>query len=186
MAAAAAGVDTLSGRYALALFSLADERKALDAVAENLRELQKMIDSSADLRRLIHSPVIAREAQGKAMAALLERAGAHPIVANLVGLAARNRRLFLLPAIIGAFLREVARRRGEITAEVVSAAELSAAQLAALKVAIERARGGQVSIEPKVDPRLLGGLMVRIGSRLIDSSLSSKLQRLQFAMKGVG
>lgn len=185
MASETSGVSGLGERYATALYELADEQKALDAVAGDLRTLRGMIDESADLKRLIRSPVLTRAEQGKAIAALAERAGFQRLVANILGLLARNRRLFVLPEVINAYLAELAARRGEITAQVIAAQELSEAQRLTLDDKLRRAVGGKVAIELRVDPSLLGGLIVKLGSRMVDASLSSKLQRLQLAMKGV-
>lgn len=186
MAAGGSGSGGLAARYAAALFELAEERKQLDEVAEDLRRLKALVAASEDLRRLIRSPVLGREEQGRAMAALLARAGIGEIVRRFVGVVAANRRLFVLPAMIDAYLAQLAQRRGEVTAEVASAIALSEAQRNAVTEAVRRAVGGKVSVEAKVDPSLLGGLVVRVGSRMIDSSLRTKLQRLQLAMKGTG
>lgn len=185
MASEASGTTGLGARYATALYELADEQKTLDAVAGDLRALRGLIDESADLRRLIRSPVLTRAEQGKAIAALAERAGFHPLVRNILGLMARNRRLFVLPEAIDAYLAELAARRGEITAQVIAAQELTEAQRQTLDEKLRRAVGGKVAMELRVDPSLLGGLIVKLGSRMVDASLSSKLQRLQLAMKGV-
>ncbi len=185
MASKASGTSGVGARYATALYQLADEAKLLDPVAEDLRNLRGLIDESADLRRLIRSPVVSRADQGKAIEALAERAAFQPLVRNILGLLAKNRRLFVLPEIIHAYLGELATRRGEVTAEVTSAQALTEAQRQALDERLRRAVGGKVAIELKVDPKLLGGLVVRLGSRMVDASLSSKLHRLQLAMKGV-
>jgi F-type H+-transporting ATPase subunit delta len=185
VASKTAGATGLGERYATALYELADEQKTLDSVAAGLRSLRELIDESADLRRLIRSPVLSRAEQGKAIAALAERAGLQPLVRNILGLMAKNRRLFVVPDVIKSFLAELAKRRGEVTAEVVSAQPLSDAQRQSLDERLRRAVGGKVAIETRVDPSLLGGLIVRLGSRMVDASLSSKLQRLQLAMKGV-
>ena len=184
MASGATGLTEIAGRYATALFELADRDKALDRVAEDLRRLRKMLADSADLRRLVRSPVIDRADKGKAMAAIMDKAGFEALTRNFVGLVAANRRLFALGAMIDAYLAELARRRGEITAHVASAVPLSAAQSKAVAAAVKRAVGGNITIEHRTDPSLLGGLVVRVGSRMIDSSISSKLRRLEFAMKG--
>jgi F-type H+-transporting ATPase subunit delta len=181
----------LATRYARALFDLADSKHQLDAVAADLTAIAKMTDESADLQRLMNSPVISRAAQGKAIAAVLQAAGIGEITRKFVGLVAQNRRLFAVPAMIKAFQKILAKRRGEMTAEVTAARPLSAEQQAAVSEAIRRAAksmgaGSKVSIDVKVDPSLLGGLIVKVGSRMIDSSLKSKLQKLQLAMKGVG
>lgn len=185
MATETAGTTGLGARYATALYGLADEQKLLDAVAQDLRALRALIDESADLRRLIRSPIVTRAAQGQAIAAVAERAGFQPLVRNLLGLLAKNRRLFTLPAVIDAFLAELAARRGEVTAQVTSAQPLTETQRQLLDERLRRAVGGKVAIELRVDPTLLGGLIVKLGSRMVDASLSSKLHRLQLAMKGV-
>jgi F-type H+-transporting ATPase subunit delta len=175
----------LATRYAAALFDLADSKKALDAVAGDLTSLQKMIGESDDLRLLMNSPILDREQQTKAMAAIAKAAGFNDLTQKFVGLVAQNRRLFTLSAMIKAFLKQLADRRGEMTAEVTAARALTSDQQAAVAEAIKRAVGSKVSIDVKVDPSLLGGLVVRVGSRMIDSSLKTKLQKLQLAMKGV-
>ena len=186
MASQAHGVSGIAGRYAAALFELADERKRLDEVASDLRELKDMIGASADLHRLVMSPVLTRAEQGAAMAALLDKAGASDLTRNFVGLVARNRRLFVLPEMIDAYLATLAARRGEVTADVTAAAKLSEGQMTALAEALRKVVGAKVSIDLSVDPALIGGLVVKVGSRLFDSSLRTKLQKLELAMKGVG
>ena len=180
------GTGGLAGRYALALLELADQHKTLDDVAEDLRGLGALLDESEDLRRLIRSPLFSRDQQSQAIAAVLEKAGVDSLTRRFVLVVARNRRLFALPQIIRAYLSELARRRGEVTAEVTSARALDEEQQAALSEALRRVVGGKVQVDLKVDEGLIGGLIVRVGSRMIDSSLRSKLQRLQLAMKGVG
>jgi F-type H+-transporting ATPase subunit delta len=179
-------VSQLSGRYAAALFDLARDERVLDGVAEDLGRLQAMLADSEDLRRLVRSPLISREDQAKAMAAILEKAEISDLVRRFVGVLARNRRLFALDAVIRTFFRLLAEHRGEVAAEVTSAAPLSEGQLEAVKGALARAVGSEVDLTAKVDRGLIGGLVVRVGSRMVDSSLRTKLQRLQFAMKGVG
>jgi F-type H+-transporting ATPase subunit delta len=185
VASEATGEGGLAERYATALFALADERRALDAVAGDLASLRALIDESADLRRMIRSPVIGRDAQGNAIAALAERAALQTITRNFLGLLARNRRLFALPEMIRHFLAELARRRGEVTAEVAVAQELSTSQRERITAELARAAGQKVTLDVRVDPSLLAGLTVRLGSRLVDASLKSKLHRLEMAMKGV-
>jgi F-type H+-transporting ATPase subunit delta len=176
----------LAERYSRALFDLADEQRVVDPIAKDLDSLAAMIDGSPDLGRLIRSPVISRADQLRAMAALVDAADMHPLTGKFIGLLARNRRLFILPAIIRAFRRILARRRGETAAEVTSAQKLSAAQLADLAAQLKKAIGTDVLLADRVDPSILGGLVVRVGSRMVDSSLRTKLQRLRLAMKGVG
>lgn len=174
----------LAGRYATALYDLADEAKQLDAVAADLARLKAMIDDSEDLRRLIASPLVSRDQQAKSMDALVGEAGIGDLTRRFVRIVASNRRLFALRAIIAVFNRMLADRRGELTAEVTSARPLSPQQAEAVNAALRGAVGRKVSMDLKVDPRLLGGLKVKVGSRLVDASLASKLQRLQLAMKG--
>jgi F-type H+-transporting ATPase subunit delta len=185
VAAEAKGVSGLADRYAAALFDLADERKDLDRVAGDLRSLRAMLRDSADLRRLIRSPVVAREEQAKAVAALTQRAGLSPLVGNFLGLLARNRRLFALPGMVESFLARLAERRGEVTAHVVAAQDLTPAQHEAIGEQLRKAVGRKVAVDIEIDPSLLGGLVVKVGSRMVDASLRSKLHRLQLAMKGV-
>jgi F-type H+-transporting ATPase subunit delta len=186
VAARGTGPGGLAARYAAALLELADAHKAIDRVASDLTELRAMIGGSGALRSLIRSPLLTREEQGSAMAALLRQSGASDLVRKFVGLVASNRRLFALPAMIDEFLAELARRRGEMRAEVTAAKSLSDHQQQALSEAIRRSVGGKVAVDVKVDPSLIGGLVVKVGSRMIDSSLRTKLQRLQLAMKGIG
>ena len=186
MAAETTGVTSLAERYAAALFELADERHALDAVAGDLRELRTMLLASADLGRLLRSPVLSREEQGKAIAALAERAGLSKLTCDFLGVVAGNRRLFAVPAIIDAYLSQLAERRGEVTAEVTTAQPLNEAQQNTLGEQLRRAVGRRVTVDVKVDPSLLGGMIVKVGSRMIDGSLNSRLRRLQLAMKRVG
>ena len=186
MPSAASGATGLSGRYANALFALAEQEGTLDTVIDDLRLIAAMIEDSEDLSRLIRSPAISREDQGRAIGAILDRAEVTALTKRFVGVAAANRRLFALPQMIRAFLKIVAERRGEVNAEVVSAVALSADQTKALDAALKKAVGGKVAIETKVDPSLLGGLVVRLGSRMVDSSLRTKLSQLRLAMKGAG
>ena len=184
MASEATGVSGLAERYAAALFELADERRRLDEVASDLRQLRAMLAASQDLARLVRSPILTRGEQGKAIAALVERAGFTPLVRDFLAVVAKNRRLFAVPAMIEAYLRSLAERRGEVTAEVTAALPLSEGQLGLLSEQLRRSVGRRVSLEVKVDPGLIGGLIVKLGSRMIDGSVNSKLQRLQLAMKG--
>ena len=177
-------IGGIAGRYAAALYELADESKALDAVADDLRALKSLISDSDDLAKLIRSPLIDRDDKAAAMNSVLKQAGCDDLTRRFIGVVASNNRLFALPGMIDAFLAELAQRRGEITAEVASAKPLSENQLASISETLQSALGGRVAIEPRVDPSLIGGLVVRVGSRMIDGSLKSKLQRLQVAMKG--
>jgi F-type H+-transporting ATPase subunit delta len=176
----------IAERYASALYELADEARALDQVATDLRSLKAMMAGSPDLIRLIRSPVLGRSDQAKAVGALAQKAGFHELTGRFLGTLAQNRRLFTLASAIEAFLAELARRRGETTADVTSAVSLTPAQTAALEEALKSVVGSKVSVDLKVDPSLIGGLVVRVGSRMIDTSLATKLRRLRLAMKGVG
>jgi F-type H+-transporting ATPase subunit delta len=178
------GDTGVATRYALALFELADEQRKLDEVARDLQTLGTMIDDSADLQRLLRNPVVSRAESGHAMAAILEMSEADTLTRNFIGLVAANRRLFALPAMIAAYLAKLADRRGEISAEVTSARELSDTQTKSLEEALRTAVGGKVALSLKVNPGLVGGLVVKVGSRMIDSSLKSQLARLKLAMKG--
>ena len=186
MADESTGISGLAERYAEALFELADERHALDEVASDLRELRTMLAQSGDLTRLVRSPVLSRAEQAKAMAALADNARLSKLTADFVAIVARNRRLFAVPAMIEAFLKKLAERRGEVTAEITAAQALSDAQQNALTDQLRRVVGGRVAIDVKVDPSLLGGMVVKIGSRMVDGSVKGQLQRLQLSMKGIG
>ena len=186
MASEATGVSGVAERYAAALFDLADERRVLDDVASDLRELRAMLAASSDLSRLVRSPILTRSEQAKAIAALAQSAGFSPLIRDFLAVVAKNRRLFAVPAMIEAYLARLAERRGEVTAEVTAAQQLNETQLALLSEQLRRSVGRRVSIDARVDPGLIGGMIVKIGSRMIDGSLRSKLQRLQLAMKGTG
>jgi F-type H+-transporting ATPase subunit delta len=186
LASEATGVSGLAERYAAALFELADERHAVDRVAEDLRQLRTMLHESGDLSRLLRSPVLSRGVQGQAVGAIAERAGLLLLTRDFLAIVARNRRLFAVPAMIEAFLAKLAERRGEITAEVTVAQPLNEARTMALNEQLRRAVGARVAVDIRVDPALLGGMTVKVGSRMVDASLNSRLQRLRLAMKGIG
>lgn len=176
----------LAARYALALYELADQAKALDDVAADLSALRQLVAESDDFVRLIRSPVLSRGDQTKGVLAVMEKAGSHDLTRKFLGVLAQNRRLFALPQMIAAYLEELARRRGEVAAQVTSATPLTEDEVQAVTDALRKVVGGKVSVDMTVDPELIGGLIVRVGSRMIDSSLRTKLQRLQLAMKGIG
>jgi F-type H+-transporting ATPase subunit delta len=173
-------------RYAKALLELAEDKHAIDAVAGDLAALGHMIADSSDLQNLITSPLMERADQARAITAVGKAASFGELTQRFLGLVAANRRLFALPGIIKAFHKMLADKRGEVAAEVTAAHPLTDAQKAAVSEAIKRVVGGKVSIDMKIDPGLLGGLIVRVGSRMIDGSVKTKLQKLQLAMKGVG
>ena len=186
MPAEATGVSCIAGRYATALFELADQATQLDVVADDLGVLNQMIADSNDLRRVVESPVLGRDQQAGAMDAVMEKAGLGDLSRRFIGVVAKNRRLFALGSMILAYRTLLAERRGEITAQITSAASLSESQRTDLREALKRAVGSDVAITATVDPDILGGLVVTVGSRMVDSSLRTKLQRLQLAMKGAG
>lgn len=179
-------VSGVAERYATALFELALEGGALDAVDADLSRFNALLSESEDLTRLVKSPVFAAEDQSRAIAAVLDKAGIGGLVGNFVKVAANNRRLFAVPGMIVAFRALLARHRGEVTAEVTSAEPLSDAQIGSLKDALKAQLGKDVTLATAVDPALLGGLVVKVGSRMVDTSLRSKLNSLKIAMKEVG
>jgi len=174
----------LAGRYATAVFELALEERALEALGADLAALKAMLTQSADLARLVRSPVITREEQARAMEAVLEKAKAAPLTRKLVMLLAQKRRLFALADVIRAFEAQLARHRGEIAADVTSAHALTDDETAQLKRVLKEKLGREPKITAHVDPKLLGGLKLKVGSRMIDSSLRTKLDQLRAAMRG--
>lgn len=174
----------LADRYAAALYAYASEQNALDAVVSEMETLHRLIDSSADFRRLLESPLIDIAQSRRAALAVLEAEGIGKIVRDFVGVIANNRRLRSLPGIVGAFAALVAQKRGVVTAEVTTAHPLTDVQRQSLRARLIEAGYGNVNMNEHVDPTLLGGLVVKIGARLYDTSLKSRLQRLQYAMKG--
>lgn len=182
-------VDTSSGvagRYATALFELALEQRALDQVAVDLDRFNEALDAFDDLLRLVKSPVFSAEEQGRALAAILKELKIEGLTRNFLLLAAKNRRLFATPDMIRAFRAMLARHRGEMSASVTAATKLTESQVTALKQALQAALGQEVMLEERVDPGLLGGLVVKVGSRMVDTSLRTKLNSLKVAMKEVG
>ena len=180
------GASRLAGRYAAALFDLAQANKQIDAVKSDLDLLNSLIDESEDLRKFLDSPVITRNEQGKALSVIVEKAKFSTLTSNFIAVVAENRRLFVLPAIIAAFTDILSEYRGEVIAEVVSATELSNKQLTALGSSLKKAIGSKVTISTSVDHELLGGLVVKVGSQMVDSTLRTKLQQLRLAMIGIG
>ena len=176
----------IAERYALALFELADTQGLLDNVSADLSGLKTAITECADLRRAITGLNLHRETQARAIMAVAKAAGFSQLTINFVGLLGESRRLDALPAIITSFQERLARHRGEVTAQVGAAQPLTAGQMDALTAALKTAFGGKVAIDVTVDPTLLGGLVVKVGSRMVDSSVKSKLLNLKLAMKGVG
>ena len=181
---AAAMEGGLAGRYANALFELAQEQKAVDAVSADLSSLRKALETSADLTRLVGSPAFSADDHAKALKALMEKMGTGALTTKFVLLLAAKRRLFALTQAIAAYERQVAKSRGETEAEVTAARALSANEITELKAALKSKLGKEPRLHTKVDPSLLGGLVVKVGSRMIDSSLRTKLDGLRAAMKG--
>ncbi len=175
---------SLPGRYATALFELAREAKTIDAVEASLATVLAALDQSADFKSLTTSPLIARGAATRAVAAVAAELKLDTTTAKFMGVLAENRRLGQLPAIIRAFRQLAANFRGETSAEVTSAHPLSDEQVAALRQSLRQRLGRDVSVDLSVDPSLLGGLIVRIGSQMIDSSIKTRLNTLAHAMKG--
>lgn len=180
-----AGIQaSLGGRYATALFELAEGRRAIDAVEGSLSRVRDALTQSDDFRRLIASPVINRATATGVIAAVGAELGLDPVTRNFLGVLAENRRLGQLPQIIRAFRLLASRWRGEVNAEVTSAHPLAPDQIDALKQQLRQRVGREVSVDLAVDPALLGGLVVRIGSQMIDSSIRTRLNALAHAMKG--
>jgi F-type H+-transporting ATPase subunit delta len=176
----------MAGRYATALFELALEANALDAVKADLDRFDAMIADSPDLLRLVRSPVFSAEDQSKALIAVLRQAGISGVAANFLKLVAANRRLFAVRDMLRGFRALVARHKGEVTAEVTVAEQLSDARLAEIKTTLQAVTGKDVQVDVNIDPTIIGGLIVKLGSRMVDSSLRTKLNSIKHAMKEVG
>jgi F-type H+-transporting ATPase subunit delta len=174
----------LAGRYANAVFELARDQKAVDAVSSDLAGLRRAVEISPDLARLVRSPVFSAEDHAKALKAILEKMGAHPLTVKFVLLLAQKRRLFVLNQIITAYESLVAKSRGETEAEVTSARHLKDNEIAELKSVLKSTLGKEPRLHSRIDPTLLGGLIIKVGSRMIDSSLRTKLEGLAAVMKG--
>lgn len=173
----------VGSRYAKAFFDLADDKQAIAAVEQDLAALKAMIAESADLRRLIASPAFSAEDKGKALRAVAEQAQFNALTQKLVGLIAQNARIAALPAVIAGFERLAAAHRGAVAAEVTSAVALTKTQANGLQKALRQVLGKDPELSIKVDPTLLGGLKVKVGSRLYDASLKSRLDNLKHALK---
>jgi F-type H+-transporting ATPase subunit delta len=175
-------VEGVAGRYASALFELANGSSKLSDVEKDLVTFQGLLDESSDLVRLVRSPVIAADDQARAITVIVDKAGIGGLAANFLKLVSSNRRLFVIQDIIKAYRTLAAKARGEIAAEVTSAVPLSDEQVAALKETLKASMGKDVTLQSRVDPSLLGGLIVKVGSRMIDSSLKTKLQNIKVAL----
>ena len=174
----------LAGRYATALFELAESRRDIDGVAASLQQLKRMLAESRDFAQLTTSPLVKRREAGTAVLNLADAMGLDALTRNFLGVLARNGRLAQLGNIIAAFGKLAAAHRGEITAEVTAAHPLSDTQLDALKAKLKAGLGASVALDLTVDPAILGGLVVKVGSRMVDSSLRTKIDTLGQAMKG--
>jgi F-type H+-transporting ATPase subunit delta len=179
-------VSGVSGRYATALFELARDEKSIDPVKADLDRFDALLGDSADLKRLVRSPVFSADTQLKALIAVLDRAGITGIAANFLKVLTRNRRLFAITDVIRAFRALVAKFKGEASADVTVAERLSDRNLDALKTALKSVTGKDVALNVKVDPSIIGGLVVKLGSRMVDSSLRTKLNSIKHAMKEAG
>ena len=181
------GATGLAGRYAGALYALADDTGNVKEIVADLTDLAKLVGENDDIKMLISSPALSRGEQQAAIMAITEKAGAHALTVKFLGTLAENGRLYALPKIISVFLDEHARRQGQISAEVVSAVKLDASRKASVEKAVASLAGSdKLSLSMRVDPSLIGGLIVRIGSRMIDTTILAKLNSLQNTMKEVG
>ncbi len=179
-------VAGIAGRYATALFELARDENILDEMAESLTGIDTLIAESTDFARLVNSPIFSAAEQSDAIAAIAAKAGIANMTANFLQLLAKNRRLFVLRGVISAFRTLLANHRNQLTADVTSAIALTDEQTEELKATLKARTGRDVSLNRRVDPALLGGLVVKIGSRMVDSSVRTKLNNLKIAMKEVG
>lgn len=187
MASGGTSISTTGGvaeRYATALYGIAEDERQLDAVIDQMTGLGRLIDENADLRRLLASPLVDMKTATRALREALAEQGFGKVVQDFVGVVATNRRLPALRSITTAFAALVAQKRGVVVAQVETAHPLTDVQEQQLRARLIEAGYGRVEIVKRVDPSLLGGLVLRIGARLYDTSLKSRLQRLQYAMKG--
>ncbi len=176
----------IAERYATAIFEIAQESDSLDGLETSINDLAAAMEESADLRDLIHSPLISRSEQGAAITAIAEKMNLAPVLGKSLGLMASNRRLFVLPQLLSALRALLAETRNEVTADVVSAQKLTDDQIEKLASTLSGRMGKTVTVNAAVDESLIGGLVVKVGSKMIDTSIRSKLNSLQNAMKEVG
>ena len=176
-------VSGMAGRYATALFELANDSKAVDQVQADLNAFAAMVASSPELTRLVRSPVFSADEQARALDAVLDKASISGIAKNFLRVVAANRRLFAVDQIIRGFNANVARHKGEVTAEVTVAEPLNDARLAEITDTLKTVTGKDVHVDVAVDPSIIGGLVVKLGSRMVDASLRTKLNSIKFAMK---
>jgi F-type H+-transporting ATPase subunit delta len=185
LSATSSVLGTIARPYASALFDLASEANKISEVEENLNALDALVGQSDEFSRLLRSPILSTDVKSSAIEAILAKAGLSELVANFVRLVARNGRLLVLPAMISAFRNLAASARDEVQAEVTSAAPLSKTQINSLAKTLKSQLGKTVTLDAHVDPSLIGGLVVKVGSRMIDSSLKTKLSAMKIAMKEV-
>ncbi|MBB4019092.1 F-type H+-transporting ATPase subunit delta [Chelatococcus caeni] len=176
----------VAGRYASALFDLAKEAGSLDAVESDLKRFNALVAESPDLARLVTSPAFGAEEQERGVAAVLAKAGIGGLAANFIRLVASKRRLFAVRDMVRAYSALVAREKGIVHAEVTLAEAPSQKALDEIKAAVKAVAGGEIALDVKIDPAILGGLIVKLGSRMVDASLRYKLNSIRFAMKEVG
>ncbi len=183
MTTTASAASKIAERYATALIETGEQSKAIDSIEKDFSELSNMIDQSSDLATLINSPLYSSTEQGSALWDLAQKAGFNKLTANFLGVLVQNRRLDILKDVIAAFGRELARRRGQVNAKVVSAVKLTAEQERALQDSLKKSLGFNVTLDMSVDPALLGGMIVTVGSKMIDDSVRRKLERLKLKMQ---
>ena len=179
-------VSGVAGRYATALFDLAREANSIDAVQSDLDRFDALVAESPDLARLVRSPVFSADEQLNGLSRVLERAGVGGLPAQFLKLVTKNRRMFAVREMVRAFRNLVAQHRGETTAEVTVAEEIKDDHVAALRNALNAVSGKKVDLKVRVDPAIIGGLVVKLGSRMVDSSLRTKLNSIKQAMKEAG
>ena len=177
-------VSGVAGRYATALYELAVEEKSVDSTGSDLDRFKALLDGSEELKRLVKSPVFDAGEQISALTAIMKKAGIDGLAANFVKLAAANRRLAVIEDMIRGYKTLVSEARGEVMASVTSAQKLTSAQINKLKTVLKASVGRDVMLETHVEPDILGGLIVKVGSRMVDNSLRTKLQSMKIAMKG--
>ncbi|MDW3225000.1 MAG: F0F1 ATP synthase subunit delta [Paracoccaceae bacterium] len=177
---------SIAGRYATAVYEIAKDGKAVEKLEADLDALSAALAESDDFRALIHSPIYSRDAQGAAIAAIAQKMGLSDTVANTLALMAQNRRLFVLPQLVSTLRDIIATEKGEVTADVTSAKALTKTQSEKLAKSLKASTGKTVTLNATVDESLIGGLIVKVGSRMIDTSIRAKLNSLQNAMKEVG
>ena len=186
MSETASTATGIAGRYALAVFDLVKEANGVKALEADVAALEGAMGESADLRALISSPVYSREEQAAAIAAVAKKMKISAVLANTLGLMASNRRLFVLPQLLSGLKAMIAEEKGEVTADVTAAAGLTKAQETKLAATLKKAVGKDVKLNVSVDESLIGGLIVKVGSKMIDTSIRSKLASLQNSMTEVG